>query len=81
MNDPALWGAIAAVLTSVTTLVKLFVNDRTVRQHGATLAEISHQTNGTLARLAEGLVAAQAVAATAAELAARTIASAPPDTK
>ena len=81
MNDPALWGAIAAMLTSLTTLVKLFVNDTMVRQHGQQLTAIKHQTNDTLDKLQLGLAAAQAVAATAEELAARRAASTPPETK
>ncbi len=68
---PQLILAFAALVTSLTALVKLFLTHGTVQQTAAEVHDVKEQTNGALEALQTQIKHLQATQATPAELAAR----------
>ena len=71
LSNPAFWASLASLAGTLLAIVKLMAAENQASAHGAKLDAIHADTNSTLTRMQEALAAAQAIAATAEELAAR----------
>ena len=76
LTNPELYASVAALITAVTALVKIFQIQGTQAAQHETLQTVERNTNGALASLKAGVSSLRAGQATPQEMSARTY---PPD--